>query len=151
MKLDTFLLADAAATAPNKKLFIHGGGITRIDAPDFPYLQTQFGIVLRFSCDDETDAGADHTFGFRILQPDGSELYPAVEAPIHAPPDHHKWVEGEEVFRSVVIQAGPVAFEGPGVYAIEIKLDGEVVRTAALPVVHAPDAAEVVVVSPNGD
>jgi hypothetical protein len=137
MRLDTFLLADAVA-AHNRKLFVHGGGISRVDVPEFPFTQTQIGLLVRFSFEAGDAIGEEHAFGLRFLKPDGSELHPLIETPV-AVSAERKHVDGEEVHLNLAIQAGPIEFENPGIYRVEIYLDKELVRSAALPVTLGTD------------
>jgi hypothetical protein len=133
MKLDTFLLADAVA-AHDRKLFVHGGGVSRIAVPEFPFTQPQIALLARFAPEKDEEISEKHTFGLRLVNPDGQELYPIAEMAVGVDPkkDH---VEGEEVYLNLAVQAGPIQLHGPGIYRVEIYLDGEMMRSAALPAV----------------
>lgn len=46
MRIRNFLLADAIAVSSDKKVFIHGAGVTSIPAADFPYAHPKLGIFI---------------------------------------------------------------------------------------------------------
>ena len=133
MELDSFLLADAASVADGK-LYVHGGGITRIAAPELPWVHPQLAIVirLRLDPDDLQDKGA--TLQVRLFAPDGSFVVPNADVPLPAGQRTPK-AEGEEGFAQVVLTVAPVPFEREGTYLLEVALDGRPIREMRIPVV----------------
>src|SRR5262245_50313329 len=96
MRLDTCLLADAATTTPDGKVFIHGGGITRLTPPTLPWTHPMLALVLRFELE-EDDPGTSHQISLGLNSPAGEEmLTPAPELDVHPTPT--KAVEGEESY-----------------------------------------------------
>lgn len=73
MKLRVFLVADAVSLGEAGKFFVHGGGITRIEAESFPLTQPQLSVLVRLEREDE-GLGTDHQLVVQVIQPDGSHL-----------------------------------------------------------------------------
>jgi hypothetical protein len=133
MELETFLLADAAAGADGK-LYIHGGGLTRITPPMLPWLQPQLALVLIFRADPE-ELAQPHEFQLTLLDPDGAAAMPAVEDEI-APAEHlAAAVPGEESHLHIVLTLSPVRFTRVGAYRFNVAIDGREAGGVNLPVV----------------
>jgi hypothetical protein len=133
MELETFLLADAAVVAEGK-LFVLGGGISRLAAPSFPWLHPQLAVVLRMRLEpDEISLG--RTVSLRMPGPDGSFAIPPAE--LRVPPGQSAELPDEVVFLQLALTIAPVPFQAPGTYQFEIAVDGHVIRTMALPVILA--------------
>jgi hypothetical protein len=75
MELETILLADAASTAEGK-LYVHGGGLTRLTPPMLPWLHPQITVVLIFRTD-EADLGQTRRLQLTLTAPDESLAMPA--------------------------------------------------------------------------
>lgn len=71
MILESLLLADNAAAAGGK-LYVHGGGITRITPPTLPWVQPLLTVVLRLLADDVADLMAEHSVAMRWWTPPAS-------------------------------------------------------------------------------
>ncbi|MFN8132801.1 MAG: hypothetical protein U0R70_14740 [Solirubrobacteraceae bacterium] len=133
MQLDSFLLADAAA-ALEGKLYVHGGGITRINSPRFPLVQ-QLAFVLRFLAVDQDDLTSAHTIGVSLTAPDHEFLVPEQGLRIQPPAEYLNVVEGETRAINVALTVNGLVFPAAGMYSAQAYLDGEVVRDLPLPVV----------------
>jgi hypothetical protein len=132
VRLDTFLLADAAAATPDGKLYIHGGGITRLTTSALPLLAT-LAVVVRFQMEPK-DFRTDHTFSLSLSDPDGSVVLPPV--PIEFPKQTRPQLpKGEETFLQVALNLGAVTFSRAGAYKLKFAADGHTVRQMTLPVV----------------
>lgn len=131
-----FLVADAAASF-NGKLYIHGGGISRITAPLIPWHQPSLAVVARFLLD-EDELGEPQRLGIRLVDPDDALVVPPAHGEATVDPSDQT-VVGEEYYLQLAITLGPVLFTREGVFRFELLIDDEVVWTLPIPVV-APHA-----------
>lgn len=135
MRLDAFLVADAA-TAIEGKLYVHGGGITRVTPPMLPWTHPQLALVLRFTIG-SADVGS-HKLTIRLVRPDGELVFDATSNMPVAEPDTID--QAEETYANVVLTVGLIQFEAEGVYRFELDLDGDQVGSLGLPLVVVPQA-----------
>lgn len=134
LNLDTFLLADHAVAAPDGKLYINGGGITRLTAPVVPFALPFLSVVLRFAFS-HSDVG-DHFLLIRLQDPQAVDMLPADPSEFLVPePDGPK---EEEHFVQVVMSFGGIPILMRGTYQFTIEVNGKVIREFRLPVV-SPD------------
>jgi len=145
MRLDAFILAEAATAAPDGKLYVHGGGLTRVVCPVFPFVLPQLALVARLLVD-ESDLEARHVFETTLVDPEGAAVVPgaplvAEQGDVLALPD------GEERFMQFAITFGGVLFARPGVHTLSFKVDEEELRRMTLPVVEL--ASQIVEAQPN--
>lgn len=135
MRLDLMMLADAATAGPEGKLFIHGGGISRISAPMLPWTQPHLGLVARFEMDAD-DYDRPHEFQLAVTGPGNAVMVPPAQLPI--PPQHRPdAAEGEELYMNIALGLATLTFTQEGVYRFELRMDGTVARSLPLAVVAA--------------
>jgi hypothetical protein len=132
MRLDAFILADAVSAPPDGKFNVLGGGLTKLTVPILPFT-APFGLLIRLEVTEE-EARAPHEFVFTWLDPAGVLLMPPVTFSGQAQ-DVGELVEGEERFVMLALNIGGVPFGRPGPHKLEFRVDGELLRTAPLPVV----------------
>ena len=140
MRFDSLLLADAIDTSGGR-LYIHGGGVTRIDAPILPWTHPQLAFLIRLLAQDTADLQAPHRLGIRVDGPDGEVVIPETVFEAGLPADAPLPVDGEEPYRNLTLTASPLTFPRPGVYTIHLALDGQEVHTMRLlvsPVTDGP-------------
>jgi hypothetical protein len=139
LRLDAFLLADYAANAEGK-LYVSGGGISRLNLPMFPFFVPMLSVVTRFVVEDEADY-RPHTVRVRLESPDGVELIPgdAASFDVDRPTG---MAEGEERSLQLVLNYGGIPILEEGIYTLTVELDDEVRRRMTLPAVHVPPPAE---------
>jgi hypothetical protein len=130
MRLDVCWLADAATGTPDGKLFIHGGGITRLSPPQLPWVHPMLALVLRFQIDRD-DANQPHEIGLQIVAPDGTQLLSPAPA-VAVDPGRPIAVEGEETYLQAVVQLAGLVFASAGIFTFNVSVDADIVR--ALPV-----------------
>lgn len=138
MRLDTVLFADAAS-AIGGKLYIHGGGITRIEAPTFPWTHPQLAIVVRLEVEDrdrERWAVEAPMLSVALRDPDGKDLIETVALPLRGDLPPPSGTE-EPRYLHMVLTAGPLEFAREGVFELELGLGEEPLRTVPLFVVPA--------------
>jgi hypothetical protein len=142
LRLDAIILADHAAAAEGK-LYIHGGGITRINVPFVPFAVPMLAIVLRYMIETPEDR-APHTVEMQFQTPGGVHLFPDGSAHVAAipKPTSPQFAEGEEQYFQAVLAVGSVPIIETGLHTFSVLWDGEVVREFAIPVVlMEPDAS----------
>lgn len=133
MELDTLLVADAAAATPDGKLFIHGGGITRISAPMIPWTQPQLAVVARLRMNEE-DWGRVHELQITVVDPNGAFIMPPAPISVPAPP-RPPAPEGEEQYVQLALGLASPTFASEGIYRLELRLGEHVLRSLPLSVV----------------
>jgi hypothetical protein len=133
MRIDTFLLADAASGAGGK-LFIHGGGISRVNAPAFPFVLPQLALAARFVLD-EADYGQSHRFEALVRDPTNTQIFAMKPVEFEIPPPPSSHFEGEEHALQFALNMSPLTFEDAGIYRFELRVNGELVRAMPLPAV----------------
>jgi hypothetical protein len=134
MRLDLCLLADAVAANPQDgKLFIHGGGITRITPLALPWVQA-LAVAVRFEVEEE-DQTRPHAVEFSILDPAEEPIFvsPAIEIP-----PLKREETGEDTFLQLATNLGVLHLIAAGSYTFSLKLDGHVIRRLALRVAEPP-------------
>lgn len=144
MRLDTCLLADAATATPDGKLFIHGGGISRITPPVLPWTHPLLAVVLRFELE-AGDADRTHELALALVSPKGDQMLSPVPT-LEVPPQRTRAVEGEESYLQAALQFATIPFASEGIYTLEVRVDGANVRSVPLAVVapqtpQAPSAS----------
>jgi len=134
MKLDLALLADAATVDGAGKLNILGI-FDHISAEEFPARHERMCLVLRFSAA-AVDSG-EHEVEVVVRDPDGEEMA-RMTGSIGLGP----FVGAEGVRIPQVLHLDGFVFPQPGVYAVEVEIDGEVVERLALRLSRAPRIPE---------
>ncbi len=129
MRASLFLIAEAAA-AVGQRLYIHGGGITRVDAPMLPWAeQLAFAIRLQVTPD---EVGI-HQVRIRTVDPDGEVVGEALELPfIVQEPD--QLADGEPMMVHAGLTIAPITVFRPGPHVCELIVDGEVLASETLAV-----------------
>lgn len=130
MHLESFILADAATVAEGK-LYVHGGGISRINAPSLP-LAMQLTAAIRLIIDRE-DLGRSHQVMLVVVDPDGSMLMPPISFEPVFEDRNPQMLPDEEQSLQVTLGMG-LQFSRAGTYRIKLTVDEEVLRDMPLPV-----------------
>lgn len=143
MKLDFALLADSAAGPPGDgKLYIHGGGVTRITALIQPWHQPSLAIVLRFLTSRD-EWGESVTIGLELADPDGAPIMPPTGLPVVVPglatPDVEP-IDGEQTSLQMVLNLNNVLFSRLGLFTFSVLLNEETVARLPLAVVSPEQA-----------
>lgn len=122
MRLDFFILADNAS-APDGKVYIHGGAITRVFPGAFP-AATPLTAVTRLLVDSDELGGQPRTFALEWAAPD--ELSWHALGDVELVPQEPPWGvrEGEDLAMVIVAGFG-IAFPGPGSYRFRVTLEGQ--------------------------
>jgi len=132
MQVDFVILADAAHVAEGK-LYLMGGGWTRLFARQVPFVHA-LAIAVGFLVPwDETNE--PHDFELKIVSEDGQSVIPPMQGQMEVgrPPGIKKGTEQ----RGMITVATTVEFPHLGRYEIRLSADGELVKTTAFDVVPA--------------
>ena len=132
MELDALILADAASTPGDGKFYIHGGGFTRYEISALP-AQIPLAVLVRLKVTAK-DAEQEQRFNVALIGPQGVPNVEPIEilaVPPEADPD---LVEGEEQFLQVSLDIPAFAVRA-GLYHLELRINGDLVRRVPLPVV----------------
>lgn len=120
MKLDWFMLADAAVVADGK-YYIHGGAITRITANALPWAHPQLALVQRLVLEPE-DVGR-HELAIAVLNPhDDVIIESKLGFTVDAPQD---LLEGEPFTAHLALTLAHFVVVEEGPHRVLIAIDGK--------------------------
>lgn len=130
MRLDAFIIADAASTPGDGKFYVHGGGLSRFVVPVLPF---PLGVAafIRFEVD-EGDIRQAHHFRVAVLGPVGPNIRPIDFQNI--PEEPVSLLEGEQRFMQIGLNL-PLFIVRPGLYRVELYLDGVLIRSIPVPLI----------------
>lgn len=128
MKVDFAVIADYAAVTGDGKLIV-AGIFDRIIAPELPSVHATMSVAMQL----EGDIGisANHRVDVSFLAPNGSEVMPSFEGEVRLLTVD----SGSSPGAQFILALPGVRFEQYGRYRIEIRVDGELLRTISLYVV----------------
>jgi hypothetical protein len=133
MKFDFAMLADAAQVVEGK-LYIQGGGLTRITAPSLPWMQP-FGLCMRLWPESPSEtASGDHPFSVEITDPNGTVTFSAELSVQLVLPDATR-DPGEDAAVVIAVTLGGLPVQTYGLHKIKLRLDDAEteVRVAVVP------------------
>jgi len=135
LRLDAVFLADHAVAAEGK-LYVNGGGITRLNVPFLPFALPGLSLVLRYMLEVPADRDA-HALELQFESPSGVLLFPETPVELPAVEDdvEHVLAPGEEQYAQAVLSVAGVPIIETGLHKFSVRWDGELVREFALPVV----------------
>jgi hypothetical protein len=136
MRLDAFILADAASTPGDGKFYIHGGGLSRFVVPMLPF---PLGVAafIRFEVDD-ADIRQAHHFRVAVLGPVGPNIRPIDFESIPLEEPSPLVLEGEQRFMQIALNL-PLFVVRTGLYRVELHVDGDLLRSIPVPLVIAAE------------
>jgi len=126
------MLADHAVVAEGK-IYVNGGGITRINVPVLPFAVPMLSMVLRYMIEGPGDRAA-HTLEMQFETPSGISLFPEASIDVVIPESANR-APGEEEYAQTLVTMGGVPIIETGIHKYSVWWDGELVRAFALPVV----------------
>lgn len=133
MNIQVAVLCDAA-TDDNGKLNLLGAFDT-IYAKQLPAVHPQCSIALRATFGNE-DEGS-HQLQVNFVDADGHSItpdFPPIPIEVAVPGDSHF------VTRNFIVNLQQIKFNDPGLYSIDISLDGDLQTSIPLLVKHTPSA-----------
>lgn len=135
MKVQSFMLADAAS-ALESKLYIHGGGFTRITTGELPFVR-QFAFVAQCRVEDGDDGA--QAVGFSLKGPAGTFVVP--EHGFNVDLQHHEALApGEPLLLNFTVTVNGLLFQEAGVHEAELWIQRAVVASLPLVVVLDTEA-----------
>ncbi len=142
MRVDHLLLADAA-TGADGKIYIHGGGITRISPPGVPFILPQLAVVIRLLVD-EDEPDRPQQLVVRLTDPAGDLVLPPAMVEVNAaeveglkswtPETASGWAVDEERALNVMLTIAGIPLTREGTHRLSLSIDDDEVRTMSLPV-----------------
>ena len=132
MNIQVAVLCDAA-TEDNGKLNLLGAFDT-IYTQQLPAVHPQCSVALRVTFGHE-DEGA-HKLRLNFVDADGRSIMPGIDIPVQVvlPADSHFGT------RNFIVNIQQLKFEQPGLYSIDLSLDGQPQASIPLMVKHNPPA-----------
>lgn len=134
MRLDAFLLADAVSTPPDGKVYIHGGGVSRVNVSVVPFVLPNLALAASFLIEEE-ELRHEHEFAVAFFDPQGERLAISATAQTGLPNEIVPLAEGESRYLHLALNFPAVPFNKAGAHRVELSADGEVVHTATFAVV----------------
>ena len=135
MNIQVAVLCDAA-TDDNGKLNLLGAFDT-IYTQQLPAVHPQCSIALRVTFGHEDEG--EHKLRLNFVDADGHAIMPGMDLPVQVvlPGDSHFGT------RNFVVNIQQLKFENPGLYSIDLALDGQTQGGIPLLVKHVPPAGKV--------
>lgn len=135
MNIQVAVLCDAA-TNENEKLYLLGAFDT-IYTQLLPAVHPQCSIALRVTFGHEDEG--EHKLRLDFVDADGHAIMPGMDIPVQVvlPGDSHFGT------RNFVVNIQQLKFENPGLYSIDLALDGQPQGSIPLLVKHVPPAGKV--------
>lgn len=138
LAVECFMLAEAAQVVDGK-LYVLGGGVTRVLAPSFPFiyfvtLPTLLRIPWNFS-------EVQHTVSISGVDERGEAVLPANETLIPGGQRPPEAVEGDDLKLIASIGIGPAVFPREGQYRFTLMIDGLEVAATRARVLQMPEAS----------
>ncbi len=121
MRFDFALLADYAQVV-DAKLYVQGGGLTRLNVPSLPWMQP-VAVCMRLEPDDDDDLGREWQFGIAVLGP-GEVLIAQHETPLTLSRPETEITEGEERGVLVALTLSGLVVQAYGPHRVRLSLDG---------------------------
>lgn len=122
MLADTILLADYASVHDGK-LFVHGGGITRLDAHELPLVLPTLAVVARIRIDDDAELDVPHRYSLKITGPNDELVVPESYLDSVAEGEREELPPGEDRYVQLVIAMGGLVFRSAGPHRVQLSVD----------------------------
>jgi len=127
MNVEYALLADAAQTSLDGKLYVLGGGIDRIFAEKFPATHPYLSLVLKMELH-PAECEREHELEVELWNPDGNPVGGKLSGTFSA----DRQAGGRPSFVQLVLNLQSATFEVPGDYAFQIVVDKQLVKSLRL-------------------
>jgi hypothetical protein len=135
VRFDFALLADAAQVV-EAKLYVQGGGLTRLTATSVPWMQP-LAVCMRLAPDPDDDLGREWQFEVAVLGPEENAIF-AHRTPVTLRRPAIAVAEGEQPSVLLAVTLGALMFHGYGPHRVTLALDG---AETELPFVVVPPEA----------
>lgn len=121
MRFDFALLADAAQVAEGK-LYVQGGGLTRMTAPTVPWMQP-LAICMRLEPDADDDLSREWPFEVVVVGPGDNTIF-AHQTPIMLQRPGIEAAEGEEPGVLLALTIGTLTVQSYGPHRVTLTVGG---------------------------
>ena len=134
MNIQVAVLCDAANEDHGKLNLL--GAFDTIFTSQLPAVHPQCSIALRVTFDNEDEGARKLRVSF--VDADGRSIMPGIDIPVEVslPPDSHFGT------RNFIVNIQQLKFELPGLYSIDLALDGKAQASIPLLVKHTPAPAQ---------
>lgn len=134
MNIQVAVLCDAANEDHGKLNLL--GAFDTIFTSQLPAVHPQCSIALRVTFDNEDEGARKLRVSF--VDADGRSIMPGIDIPVEVslPPDSHFGT------RNFIVNIQQLKFELPGLYSIDLALDGKAHASIPLLVKHTPAPAQ---------
>jgi hypothetical protein len=139
MQLDAFILADAVATPPDGKFYVHGGGLSRMEAPSLPW-PIQLSALIRLHID-EKEAQKSHHLRLTLVGPTGQPNVQPIEVEASFS-EAATLLPGEQRFAHIAAPVNGLAIR-TGLYRVELQVDDVIDTAISFPLIVLAGAEEV--------
>lgn len=129
MEIELALLADAASTPPDGKLYILGGAFEELRATTFPVTHPAMSLVLRLKLH-PTECDREHRLTIELWDTEGQRIGPQLAGPFRA--QRRQDYPGRHSYVSLVFNLLGLQFAAPGEYNFHISVNGQHMRTVSL-------------------
>ncbi len=127
MRIRNFIVADAISQGPDGKFFVHGGGVTSIDAFGFPYAHPSLGVLITLVYEGPEDDVEQH-IEVVVAKEGASTGNTLLDMTAPTPPDAFEARESWRLIHLIGTVSG-LQFEESGLYWVALRLnDREVDR-----------------------
>jgi hypothetical protein len=128
------MLADAVATPPDGKIYMQGGGITRLTPAALPLIIPSLGVLVRLAAT-EAETAEHHVLEFAWTDPDGQRVQPVLMGAMD-PGSVEPLAPGEERYLTVAFNTHGLRFEKAGPYGFSLRVDDQPMGSIALAVIE---------------
>lgn len=123
MRFEFVLLADAAQVV-DRKLYVHGGGLTRLTVPSLPWMQP-LAICMRLEPDDYDDLSHEWQFQLAVVGPDENPIIEhRIPLALHRP--NTEPAEGEHRGVLVALTISGLVVHAYGPHRVRLAIEGAV-------------------------
>ncbi len=122
MRIRNFIIADAVSPGPQGKMFVHGGGVTKIGALQFPFVQAKLGLLVTLVYESPEDDVEQHV-EIAIVNDQDVETVKLLDLEAPKPPESFETREAWRLLHLIGDVSG-LLFEEPGRYWVVLKLNG---------------------------
>jgi hypothetical protein len=120
MRFDFALLADFAQMIDGK-LYVQGGGLTRVTAPTVPFA-VPVAIAMRIEPEPDAQVAGVSELEVSVIGPDGDTIF-AHGAPMKLDRPAVTAQEGEKAAIFVALTLSPLVLKGYGPHRVELRFD----------------------------
>jgi len=130
MEIEVFVLCDAATQWGGKLNIL--GAFDTIHAPKFPAVHPHCTIALRIRFD-RIEEG-EHRVRISLVDADGTAVIPGLDGTVKVQPGPQL----PSVCANMVLHLARLQFKEPGLFSLDLAVDGRHERSIPLRLVHAP-------------